>query len=93
MGLLTVARQRLLWWPLHPIGFLAGNTWILNAVWFNVFLAWLIKVVVLKYTGPAGYRHSRWLFIGLFIGHIASGGVWLVVDWLTGMRGNTIQMY
>ena len=93
MLLLTLARQRLLWWPLHPIGFVAGNTWILNSVWFNIFLAWLIKTLVLKYAGPAGYRASRWFFLGMFIGHIVSGGVWLVVDGFTGMKGNTIGMY
>lgn len=93
MALLIWARQRLLWWPLHPIGYMVGGTWILHSVWFSVFLAWLVKATVLKYAGPTGYRATRWFFLGMILGQFVVGGVWLVVDGFTGMKGEAIQMY
>ena len=93
MVLLLWARHHLLWWPLHPIGYVTSGTWILGNIWFSIFLAWLIKSVVLKYMGPGGYRSTRWFFFGVILGQFASGGAWLVVDGFTGMTGNVIRMY
>ena len=90
---LMLAQHRLLWWPFHPIGYVVSGTWILNTVWINIFLAWLFKTLVLKYTGPAGYRATRWFFLGMVLGQIVVGGSWLVVDAFTGMKGNYIRMY
>ena len=93
MAGLLWARHHLLWWPLHPIGYVASGTWILGNIWFSIFLAWLIKSIVLKYMGPGGYRSTRWFFLGVILGQFASGGAWLVVDGFTGMTGNVIRMY
>ena len=93
MTLLMWARHHLLWWPLHPIGYVAAGTWILNNVWFSIFLAWMIKAVVLKYMGPSSYRSTRWFFLGVILGHIVSGGLWLVADGFSGVTGNVIRMY
>ena len=90
---LMLARHHLLWWPLHSIGYVVSGTWIMNSVWFSIFLAWLVKIVVLKYMGPGGYRATRWFFLGMILGQFVVGGFWLVVDGFTGMRGNTIRMY
>ena len=93
MALLTLARHHLLWWPLHPIGYVVSGTWILNSVWFSIFLAWLVKVLVLKYAGPGGYRATRWFFLGMILGQFVVGGFWLVIDGFSGMVGNRIRMY
>jgi hypothetical protein len=93
MAGLIWARHNLLWWPLHPIGFVAGGTWILNSIWFSIFLAWLVKVLVLHYLGANGYRTTRWFFLGMILGQFVAGGVWTVVDGFTGMTGNRIRMY
>ena len=93
MALLMLARHHLLWWPLHPIGYVVSGTWILNSVWFSIFLAWLIKVLVLKYAGAGGYRGTRWFFLGMILGQFVGGGMWLVIDGFSGMTGNRIRMY
>ena len=56
MALLMVARQYLTWWPLHPLGFAISTNAMTNYIWFSVFLAWLIKGLVLKYGGPALFQ-------------------------------------
>ena len=93
MGVLIWARHYLLWWPLHPIGYVVSGTWILNSVWFSIFLAWMIKSIVLRYVGPGGYRATRWFFIGVILGLFVIGGTWLVIDGFTGITGNAIRMY
>jgi hypothetical protein len=93
MGALTLLRQRLLWWPLHPIGFAVSGTWLLNHTWFSIFVAWLVKVLVLRYAGLAGYRSSRQVFLGIFLGHVSAGGFWQLVRALTGLQVSGIGMY
>ena len=93
LTLLMWARHHLLCWPLPPIGYVAACTWILNNVWFSIFLAWMIKSVVLKYMGPGGYRLTRWFFLGVILGQVVSGGLWLVAAGFSGVTGNVIRMY
>ena len=93
MALLMVARHKFLWWPFHPLGFAVSMGWVMNSIWFSVFLAWLIKVVVLKYGGPSMYQKTRPFFLGVVLGQFVVGGIWLLVDAYTGMVGNVIPVY
>ena len=90
MFLLTWLRQRLLWWPVHPLGFPIGANSMMDYVWFSVFLAWLIKKLVLKYGGAGHYTRSQAFFLGLISGQALCNGTWLIVDYFTGKVGNAI---
>ena len=90
MSGLMIARWRYVWWPLHPLGYPIGPIWIMTALWFNMFLAWLIKVLVLKYGGVGLYMKTRPFFFGMILGHISPGGFYLIIDHFTGMTGNVI---
>ncbi len=90
MGLLMFLRSQFLWWPLHPIGFVIGPIWLMDRLWFTVFLAWLIKACILKYGGLGGYRKARPLFLGLILGQFTCNGFWILIDMLTGQNGNSI---
>lgn len=83
MGLLMFARHRLLWWPLHPLGFPVSP--VFDGWAFTVFLAWLLKSTVLKYGGPKLYRSSRFFFLGLILGQFVTAGMWLVINYFTKM--------
>ena len=65
----------------------------MDGIWFTLFLAWLFKSLVLKYGGVSLYRQTLPFFLGLALGHIVIGGVWLVIDGFTGMVGNRIPLY
>ncbi len=93
MLLLTYMQRLFFWWPLHPLGFLAQGGWIMNQLWFSFFLAWIIKTVVMRYGGGRSYKKARLFFIGIILGLLVVGGLWLIVDSITGMRGNRISIY
>ncbi|MCY3761681.1 MAG: hypothetical protein OXH50_10570 [Gemmatimonadetes bacterium] len=90
MALLMLARQRLSWWPLHPVGFPVAATNLMNGVVTSVFLAWAAKVLVLRFGGASGYRRSRSLFLGMIAGQMLAMGFWLVVDYFAGGIGNRV---
>ncbi|MBT3342937.1 MAG: hypothetical protein HN712_00125 [Gemmatimonadetes bacterium] len=90
MGLMMFLRQRLPWWPIHPIGFPLGANSMMNFVWFNVFLAWFLKRLILRYGGAANYRRSQSFFLGLIAGQVLCNGLWLVIDYITGKINNGI---
>ena len=90
MGVLTYLRYRFMWWPVHPIGFATGTFYIMNWVWFSVFLAWCFKTIILKYGGSSLYGKSRPFFLGLIIGQVAVAGQWWIIDFFTGQFGNAV---
>ena len=92
MAGLLIMQRRFLWWPLHPLGFMVSMDRVMDTAWFPVFLAWMIKIILLKYGGLKAYRSLWPLFYGLILGQFVAGGFWLVVDYFTGMRGNGLSM-
>jgi len=90
MVFLTFMRQRLVWWPFHPVGFCIGSIWMMDRLWFTAFVGWLAKAVVLRYGGLQTYRNIRPFFLGLILGQFTCSGLWLVLDQLTGTTGNRI---
>tara|TARA_B100001250_G_scaffold413017_1_gene445800 strand:- start:5464 stop:7584 length:2121 start_codon:yes stop_codon:yes gene_type:complete len=90
MLLLTWARQYLFWWPLHPIGFAVAGNHMMNKIWFCVFIAWLIKRIVMRYGGPGFYLRTQHLFLGFIIGEVLCKGLWICIDYVTGHTRNVI---
>lgn len=90
MAGLMMARHHLLWWPLHPLGYVVGSVWLMDELWFSIFLAWLIKLTVMKYGGPKLYQMTRPFFLGLILGQYVISGFWLFIDYLTGMTDNSV---
>ena len=63
-------RSMLLWWPLHASGYvLSGAAWGgLIYFWFPVMVSWLIKHLILKFSGWHTYRRMVPFFLGLVLG-------------------------
>ena len=87
---LSIMRASFSWCSLHPIGFAVGSVWVMNKLWFSIFLAWVIKSLVLRYGGPLVYRKAVSFFLGLILGTYSAAGLWFVVDLVTGKTGNVI---
>jgi hypothetical protein len=67
-GLLSLASYRWAGWPLHPIGLAVALTNTVRIDWFGIFLAWLIKLIVLRFGGIILYRKILPFFVGLILG-------------------------
>ncbi|MCM8764334.1 MAG: hypothetical protein NC830_03075, partial [Candidatus Omnitrophica bacterium] len=83
-------RQQFLWWPLHPIGFVIGPVWLMDMLWFSIFIAWLIKKIILKYGGARAYEKSKYFFLGLPLGLYTCAGIWVFIDFIAKKHGNVI---
>ena len=74
--LLQWLRVRLPWWPLHPLAFAVSSSWEINLVWGPLFLAWLFKTLLLRYSGRGGFQRSLPFFLGLMLGQFVVGSLW-----------------
>ncbi|MCY3736658.1 MAG: hypothetical protein OXG13_09680 [Gemmatimonadaceae bacterium] len=79
MGLLMFARQRLVWWPFHPIGFPVSLA--THKMFLTILFAWAIKTAVLRLGGPRLYNTLKPLFLGLIIGEWSPKIVILAWEW------------
>ena len=92
MSVLMACRYRFPWWPIHPAGLAVGLTHPTFHVWFSIFVAWLIKVLVLKLGGISLYRRTRPFFLGMILGAFTAAGLWLIIDWLVGQQGSVFTL-
>ena len=76
-------RHHFIWWSLHPIGYLLGATYPPFHLWFSVFVGWLIKYCVLKFSGPAGNNKLRFVCLGLILGEYLMVGLWMIIGLFT----------
>lgn len=68
---LSVLRSRYVWWPLHPLGFLASGQVDLGfRLPGSFFVAWLCKVIILRYGGAKLFKTLRPLFVGLIVSNV-----------------------
>ncbi|MCL5408643.1 MAG: hypothetical protein M1135_01290 [Candidatus Omnitrophica bacterium] len=82
MSVLIFFQNSFLWWPLHYIGFPISDSYIIDRGWFSIFLAWMIKFLVLKYGGVQVYRRSIPIFYGIILGSVVATGAWMGVGYV-----------
>lgn len=89
---LGLIRARFFWFPIHPIGLALGLAGPFRWVWFSVLIGWVAKSLTAKLGGGGLYRRTRPFFLGLILGSFATAGLWLLIDFCTGMRGNIFTL-
>jgi len=75
--ILSWLRSRFAWFPFHPLGYCIGPGLIW--LWFPFFLAWLVKLFILRYGGLRLYRKTLPFFLGLVLGDYFIGAVWSLI--------------
>ncbi len=65
---IVVLRSRVPWFPIHPLGYALCGTWTMMVFWFPCFIAWLLKVLLLRYGGMRLYAKARPFFLGMVLG-------------------------
>jgi len=77
--LLMFLRTRFLWWPFHPVGYAVSASWSMNLLWMPLFIAWVAKLLMLRYGGLRFYRLALPFFLGLILGEFVTGGLWSIL--------------
>ena len=90
MGFLIYMQHHYLWWPLHYIGLPVSDSWVLGWAWFSVFIGWLLKYTIFKFTGSRGYVVYKPIFVGMIAGQLIGGALWAIIDFMLGEMGNAV---
>jgi hypothetical protein len=73
---LNLLRQRLFWFPFHPMGFAMASAYGFH-LWAPFLVVWVLKTLILRLGGHAGYRRLVPLFLGIALGrYLFAGIVW-----------------
>jgi hypothetical protein len=80
---LAAMRSRYAWWPLHPAGYAVAGGWSMALFAPSIFMAWLIKTIVLRYGGMTAFRPASRFFLGMILGEFIAGTWWGLYGILT----------
>jgi MFS superfamily sulfate permease-like transporter len=85
LGLVATAimlrfRSMLPGFPLHPLAYALAPTWAMIVLWAPCFVAWLIKVPVMRYGGIKLYRRIRPFMLGMILGEFFMAMLWAVLS-------------
>lgn len=74
------------WFPLHPVGYAISTSWSMNVLWMPLFIAYLVKMGVLRVGGYRAFREAALPFgIGLVLGEWTVGNFWLLYGVIRGI--------
>ena len=76
VGALAGLRNAFVRWPWHPAGFALGVSYAMDYFWVPVFVAWLVKLFILRYGGMTAHRRAIPFFLGLVLGDYTIGSLW-----------------
>jgi len=75
-------RSRFYWFKLHPVGLIMAHTYPMWCMWFSIFLAWMLKVLAVRFWGGSGYARARRFFLGLIVGDSLCGAIWIILGFI-----------
>lgn len=82
---MMLLRTRVLWWPIHPIGFALSSTWCMHHMWFPFLIAATIKWLLARYAGHTSFRGLAAFALGLILGDIGFGCLWQIYGIIKGV--------
>ncbi len=77
--LLAAVRSRFIGFPLHPAAYALNLTFANDFFWCDMFVAWVLKALILRYGGIKVYRLGLPFFLGLILGDFVTGAAWSIV--------------
>ena len=82
---LMFMRMKFFWFPLYPAAYAVTNSWGIHNIWFCLFLAWVVKLVTLRFFGLKTHQKATPFFLGLILGEFTVGCLWTIVGILFGI--------
>jgi hypothetical protein len=74
--LLNLLRARIIGFPFHPVGYAVASSWGMSVLWVPMLIAWVAKLILLRYGGLALYRKALPFFFGVILGECLAGSLW-----------------
>ncbi len=94
VGLFSVLRLRLPWWPLHPILFLTGGTWAMDSFGHSFLLGWVIKSVITRFGTTPAYRRGKEFMAGVIAAELLAGLAFMLLSALyLALTGTQLEPY
>lgn len=78
-ALLTALRMRFVDFPLNAAGYALNMSFANDFFWCDMFVAWLLKSLIMRYGGRDLYRKLLPFFLGLILGDFVTGSVWSII--------------
>lgn len=79
-------RSRYTWWWFHPTGYALGMSYAMDYFWSAFAVAWVAKLVLVRYGGMPIHRKAIPFFLGLILGDYVVGSLWAAYGPLRGFR-------
>ncbi len=80
---MVAARSHFWWFPFHPLAYALSASWTMIVFWFPVFVAWLVKSLMLRYAGVRAFHRYAPFFVGLIYGEFFMAVVWAIHSLIT----------
>ena len=77
--LLMFLRVNFIWWPFHPVGYAISSSWSMNCLWLPIFIAWLAKLLMLRYGTFKLFQAAIPFALGLVLGEFIIGSLWCIL--------------
>ena len=77
---LSFAKIKIPGFPFNPIAYAMMSSVQTRALWSSAFIAWLCKVLILKYGGLKVFTKALPFFLGLILGDCLAGTFWCIVS-------------
>ncbi|MCM8802047.1 MAG: hypothetical protein NC827_01890 [Candidatus Omnitrophica bacterium] len=87
MIFLMFLKNRFLWWPISPVGLAIGLPLPVFFNWFPIFIAWVLKTLIMKYGGVKIYNRAKVFFLGMVLGSFFISGIWNFIAFLAKVQG------
>lgn len=87
-------RRTLFWFP-HPVGYMALISPLMEQLWLSFLIAWVAKVIVVRYGSKDVYMRARAAAIGLIMGELVAVAFWAIASMATdgAFRNISINRY
>ncbi len=79
---LVFMRATFFWWPLHPLGYALAGSWTTVIFWFPCLIAWICKLLSIRYGGLTFYTKARPFFLGMILGEFVFAVISVLLNML-----------
>ena len=81
--LLMALKMQFTWFPLHPVALPIACAWVTDGFLTAIFIAWLVKGLIMRYGGLRLHQRALQFFLGVIIGSAITTFLRSLIAWAT----------